>query len=249
MVVWCWVAGLVIWIAEVDRGYQLKSSQVSVLALLLILRDWSCPILKPCGTLSSFIRPRLDSPIGRFSLDFMLLANYIYLGVSLALSNDMREFIWYAIRAIPFANYFDEFILENKDEALRIRGQGGILITLCSFATNNTVATLLDFENFIFNDVYPNGSTKRALWQSFDHLADMLIPGMKLGVNHKTGQNWSLTARLTSNILNSGAFTLEWTPNGLLELFIKHRGVVHWKCGVLYDFNVVSNGDEVLSHV
>ncbi|KAK7850414.1 hypothetical protein CFP56_000999 [Quercus suber] len=55
-----------------------------------------------------------------------------------------------------------------------------------------------------------------------------------------------------------GAFTLEWDPKGL-ELVIKYRGVVHWKSGVLidnqfenisphqtsmFDFNVVSNGNE-----
>ncbi|KAK7859452.1 g-type lectin s-receptor-like serine/threonine-protein kinase ces101 [Quercus suber] len=57
--------------------------------------------------------------------------------------------------------------------------------------------------------MYSNGSTKWVLWQSFDHLALVLIPEMKLGVNHKTGQNWSLTSWLTWNVPNPGAFTLE----------------------------------------
>ena len=205
--------------------------------------------IKPGGTLSSFTGPWPHSPNGRFTLGFTLWSNnYTSLCVFLVPSNYIT---WCLSPGIPSANYSDEFILENKDGALRIRRPG-------SSATNKTVATLLDSGNFVFNEVYSNGSTKRVLWQSFDHLTEVLIPGMRLGVNHKTGQNWSLTSRLTARLPNPGAFTLEWDPKGL-ELVIKYRGVVHWKSGVLrdnqfenisphqtsvYDFNVVSNGDE-----
>ena len=79
-----------------------------------------------------------------------------------------------------------------------------------------------------------NGSIKQVLWQSFDYLADTLLPGIKLGVNYKTGQTWSLRSWLTEHIPVPGAFTLEWDPKGL-ELIIKQRGVVHWKSGVLRD--------------
>ena len=144
----------------------------------------------------SFPGPRLHSPNERFRLDFIPLTNYTNLNVLLVLSNDSFQNIWYAIPSIPIVNDFDKDILENKDGALRIRCQlGGIPIKLCSFATNKTAATLLDSGNV---------STKRVLWQSFDHLESVLIQGMKLGVNHKTGQNWSLTSRLTLNILNQG---------------------------------------------
>ncbi|KAK4594731.1 hypothetical protein RGQ29_018439 [Quercus rubra] len=230
------------------------------LFLLFFSSFWTshAQYIKPGGMLSSFTGPSLDSPNGRFGLGFALWSNYTSLCVFLVSSNDTANIIWCLSPGIPSANDSDEFILENKDGALRIRRPGGIPITLCSSATNKTVATLLDSGNFVFNEVYSNGSTKRVLWQSFDHLTEVLIPGMKLGVNHKTGQNWSLTSRLTGDIPNPGAFTLEWDPKGL-ELVIRQRGVVHWKSGVLrdnqfenisphlasmYDFNVVSNGDE-----
>ena len=213
--------------------------------------------IKPGDTLNCSIGPLLRSPNGRFNLYFSKSASYTYLGVFRVLPNDTRC-ICYSNQVIPSANDSDEFILENKDGALRISCQGGIPITLCSFTTNKTVATLLDSGNFVFNEVYSNGSTKRVLWQSYDHLVELLLPRMKLGVNHKTGQNWSLKSWLIGDYLIPGAFTLEWDPKGL-ELVIKHRGVVHWKSGVLrdnqfenispnmtsmYDFNVVSNGDE-----
>ena len=86
----------------------------------------------------------------------------------------------------------------------------------------NTVATLLDSGNFILKELYFNGSTIRVLWQSFDYPFDTLLPGMKLGINHKTGQTWSLTCVLSDEIIAPGPFTLNvvakpkfclWGPN------------------------------------
>ncbi|KAK0602356.1 hypothetical protein LWI29_032574 [Acer saccharum] len=37
------------------------------------------------------------------------------------------------------------------------------------------------------------------LWQSFDSPTSAFLPGMKLGINHKTGQNWSLTSWFSKN--------------------------------------------------
>ena len=122
--------------------------------------------------------------------------------------------------------------------------------------TNNTVASLLDSGNFVFNEVYSNGSKKRLLWKSFDYPGKVLLPGMKLGVNHKTGQNWSLIAWLTDDYPVPGAFTLEYSGH---QLIIRRRDVVYWKSGVLrgnefenilpkvtsmYHFSVVSNENE-----
>ena len=108
--------------------------------------------IKPGDTLSSFTGPLLDSLNGRFNLYFMPGANYTYLGVFLYIYNDVVSSIWYSSQGIPSANHSTKFILENKDGALRIRRQGGIPITLCySVATNKTIATLLDSENFVFS--------------------------------------------------------------------------------------------------
>ncbi|KAI3828623.1 hypothetical protein L1987_02730 [Smallanthus sonchifolius] len=48
--------------------------------------------------------------------------------------------------------------------------------------------------------------------KSFDHPTNVLLPGMKLGYDTRTRQNWTLTSSLSDNTSVSGAFTLSWEP-------------------------------------
>ncbi|KAK3197973.1 hypothetical protein Dsin_021388 [Dipteronia sinensis] len=75
-------------------------------------------------------------------------------------------------------------------------------------------------------------SGEQILWQSFDFPTDSFLPGMKLGINNKTGENWSLTSLLTASMPTPGAFTHEWIPHEL-QLVVKRRGVKFWTSGVL----------------
>ena len=210
--------------------------------------------LKPGDMLTSL--SRLVSSEGRFTLTFtsssLFESNCTFLVIS-STSGPSKTYLW-----ISGANDSNVLGLENKAGALIIMGQAGNLMTLYSSTqpTNNTVATLLDSGNFIFQEVYSNGSTKRVLWQSFDNPGNTLVPGMKLGINHKTGQTWSLRSWLTRDLPIPGPFSLEWEGN---QLVIRRREVVYWKSGVLrenqfenispnltsmYHFNIVSNDDE-----
>ncbi|GAU16881.1 hypothetical protein TSUD_368310 [Trifolium subterraneum] len=82
---------------------------------------------------------------------------------------------------------------------------------------------------------------------------------MKLGVNRKSGHNWSLVSVLSGSIIKSGEFSLEWEPKEG-QLNIKKSGKVYWKSRKLgrngffenipvnvqdmYEYNIVSNKDE-----
>ena len=60
--------------------------------------------------------------------------------------------VWFASSVITAANDSNMITLANDAGALKIRRPGAKPIELCSSAqpTNNTLATLLDSENFIF---------------------------------------------------------------------------------------------------
>ncbi|KAJ1404681.1 Serine-threonine/tyrosine-protein kinase, catalytic domain [Sesbania bispinosa] len=109
---------------------------------------------------------------------------------------------------------------------------------------NNTVATLLDTGNFVLQQLHPNGM-KSMLWQSFDYPTDSLLPGMKLGVSHKTAHNWSLVSWFSRSLPYPGPFRLDWEPKRR-ELVISKNEQVYWRSGELRNnrFEHVSAEDE-----
>ncbi|KAE9592820.1 hypothetical protein Lal_00029359 [Lupinus albus] len=172
--------------------------------------------------------------------------------------------IWTANRNQPITNGSGILSLD-KSGVLKIEAQDLKPIILYSppptqFNNNNIsiVATILDSGNFVVQQLNPNGSTKRVLWQSFDYPTDTLFPGMKLGVNHKTGHSWSLVSWVSETLPSFGTFKLEWEPKEG-ELVITRIGKVLWKSGKLiknrfqhipedsksnYSYTIVSNEDE-----
>ncbi|KAI7730615.1 hypothetical protein M8C21_009110 [Ambrosia artemisiifolia] len=95
----------------------------------------------------------------------------------------------------------------------------------------NVTATLEDTGNFrLINEI-----DKRVLWQSFDHPTNVLLPGMKLGYDRKTNQNWTLTSWLSDTIYDPGAFTLslELIDETSQRLMIRRRGQPYWTSGFL----------------
>ncbi|KAM4121149.1 hypothetical protein ACJW30_03G186800 [Castanea mollissima] len=185
--------------------------------------------------------------------------NNIYLGIWF--TNDPKKIVWVGNRNAPVVNTAAVLTLETKGN-FKILPQGGDAISLYSHqATNYTYtlfATLLDSGNFVLQELDSNGTTRKVLWQSFDEPTDTLLPGMKLGVNHKNGRPWSLTSWLNEVVPVPGQFSLEWDPKGR-QLIIRRQGVEFWTSGVLkgdkfefisdeskrmYNFTIVSNEDE-----
>ncbi|KAK0598937.1 hypothetical protein LWI29_000892 [Acer saccharum] len=148
-------------------------------------------------------------------------------------------------------NVIMEEVEKLKEDMARMRSQGkGILARLtCSkfieritnnhFATKFRALTMAEYHegqdsmkhddgNFVLKksaDDSTGGVTEQILWQSFDSPTDCFLPGMKLGINLKTGQNWSLTSWLTDSIPTPGAFTLNWVPKER-QLILRRRGEI-----------------------
>ncbi|CAH1427261.1 unnamed protein product [Lactuca virosa] len=113
---------------------------------------------------------------------------------------------------------------------------------------DNLTATLSYTGNFKLK----NETDNQTLWQSFDYPTNLLLPGMKIGVNLKTGQSWNLTSRLRIGNPDLGAFTLSWEPTdeASQRFMIRRRGQPYWTSGNLsnqispnkFEFLTVDNG-------
>ncbi|XP_054792912.1 G-type lectin S-receptor-like serine/threonine-protein kinase At1g67520 [Prosopis cineraria] len=168
--------------------------------------------------------------------------------------------VWIANRNDPILGYDGGYLSLDNAGTMQIIRQGGEPLILYSPSEdiNKTKAILLDTGNFVLQELDPDRSVKSVLWQSFDYSTDLLLPGMELGVDHRTGETSSLVSYLTSDIPSSGASTLEWDPKRG-ELIIQRRGQIYWASGVLRNqrfeyipeetqamnrYTVVSNEDE-----
>ncbi|TXG69085.1 hypothetical protein EZV62_004020 [Acer yangbiense] len=149
---------------------------------------------------------------------------------------DSRKVVWVANRNIPIFEKSGVLLTIDELGKLKISYNGGSSIAL-SFVQSkniNASATLLDSGNFVFKEVDSDGSTERILWQSFDYPTDTLLPGMKLGMNLKTGHFWSLTSWISESLPAEGSFSLTTGVgiNGSSLIIIRWKRSVYWTSGV-----------------
>ncbi|KAI4333309.1 hypothetical protein L6164_018137 [Bauhinia variegata] len=184
--------------------------------------------LKPGDVLN--ISDKLCSASGNYCMQFDV-TDVTYLQI---IQTSGSWVIWTANRDQPSLNYSGVLTLDYSG-TLKITRQHEEPITLYNSTqgTNiSSIATLFDSGNFVLQELYPNGSVKSTLWQSFDYPTDTLVPGMRLGVNGRTGQSWLLVSYESDESPASGAFTLEWEPTSA-QLIIRRRGQIYWASGIL----------------
>eukprot|EP00258_Populus_trichocarpa_P032572 XP_024448591.1 G-type lectin S-receptor-like serine/threonine-protein kinase CES101 [Populus trichocarpa] len=199
----------------------------------------------------------LVSKNGLFTLGFTRLgsaeSNATYLGIWY--NNDRSHPFWLANRDKPIADNSGVLAIDGSGN-MKLTYSGGDPVEFYSSqsSTTNITAILEDSGNFVLKD--ENSGSQQVLWQSFDFPTDTFLPGMKLGINHRTGQSWSLMSWLSDLVPTpAGAFTFEWDTNGK-ELVIKRRDVIYWTSGpsrsntsfeilsLDQSFITVSNADE-----
>ncbi|KAM1795942.1 hypothetical protein ACFX15_035286 [Malus domestica] len=235
-----------------------------IFACLWCLHD-AKDTLKPGDTLNS--SSTLVSASGKFVLKFVVQtidgSNSSYIAILHDKQGANKAWIGNRNSPIPYPS--SPLLTFDLSNTLRITNQGGNPIVIYSppkniSSTNAFEAILLDSGNFVIREAPSvNGSTNGVLWQSFDYPTDTFLPGMKLGVDRRSGKNWSLLSWATSYNPAPGPLTLDWDPNGK-QLRIKQGGVVNWTSGVFddgkfpfifpdvskqrYNFSIISNEDE-----
>ncbi|XBI29467.1 hypothetical protein VPH35_053449 [Triticum aestivum] len=127
--------------------------------------------------------------------------------------------------------------------------------------TTKATAQLLDSGNLVVSSD-GSGSSQSVAWQSFDYPTDTQLPGMKVGVDHRSGFAWNMTSWSSPADPSPGQYTVKLITGGLPEFFL-FRGPAKifttgpWNGVVLtgvpelkteaYTFVLVSNPNETYS--
>ncbi|KAF8396337.1 hypothetical protein HHK36_017953 [Tetracentron sinense] len=137
--------------------------------------------------------------------------------------------VWVANREKPIKDS-SALLMINADGNLVIvqKNQSNLLwSTNLALSTNDSIAKLSNSGNLVLLEK----NTKKVLWQSFDYPTHTYLPGMKLGVNRKTGQNWLLTSWKSINDPARGNYSLVLDPRGSPQLFLYRGSARYWRSG------------------
>ena len=193
------------------------------------------------------------SASGKFKIGFIsLTGGPCYIGIRYN-DNRFREnnTLWVANRDNPILNNPESLTIDDNGD-LKITYNGDRSFVLYSgHEASNVSAVLLNTGNFVLSEI----SSGRQLWQSFDYPTHVLLPGMKLGVDRKTGQRWVLTSWRSQEVQASGNFTFGLHPNRTDQLIILLHGDLYWTSGYVnsssfrltnsnYSFDYTSNENE-----
>lgn len=162
-----------------------------------------------------------------FALGFFKPGNsrYMYLGIWFH-KVKLQTLVWVANRNNPINSSSGLLSLNQQDGNLVLYSNSKQVwsTNLSMEASHTWEAKLLDSGNLVLV-----GRNNRILWQSFDYPTHTFIPGMKLGLNRKTGLNKFLTSWRSVSDPGSGNYTYGVNPSGSPQLFLLNGTTPYWR--------------------
>ncbi|KAF2303576.1 hypothetical protein GH714_019508 [Hevea brasiliensis] len=185
-------------------------------------------------------------------------SSYRYLGIWYNKISE-KTVVWVANRDSPINDTSGVLsITSHGNLALHSRNQTTPLwfTNASALPTNNCVAQLLDSGNLV---LFRSGS---AIWQSFEHPTNNLLPNSKLGLDRRKGLNWFLTSWKSSDDPGTSNFSYRFNPEGYPQLFLYEGHVPKWRAGYwngvrwsgvpamqrysfIFNYTIVNNENEI----
>lgn len=160
---------------------------------------------------------------GNFELGFFSPwnSNDRYIGIWFK-NIPQQTVFWVANRNNPLTDASGVLTITATGNVSILRNQSSVPAVWSSNSSTTTsrnpVLQLLENGNLVVKD---GVSENYYLWQSFDHPCDTLIPGMKLGLNLQTGNNWYLSSWKSLQDPSTGDYTYKLDHKGLPQFFLR----------------------------
>jgi hypothetical protein len=205
----------------------------------------------------------LVSKYGSFELGFFSpgSSSNRYLGIWYK-NIPLRTVVWVANRRHP---------IKDLSGVLMVNGSGNLVLldqnrTVVWSANStkearNPIAQLLESGNLVLTDDQKEENPENYLWQSFDYPSDTLLPGMKIGWDLRTGLERRISAWKSWDDPSPGELTwgieLHNYPETVMKKGsekyfrngpwngVRYSGEPELKANPVFNFNFVSNKDEV----
>ncbi|XP_029117890.1 G-type lectin S-receptor-like serine/threonine-protein kinase B120 isoform X2 [Elaeis guineensis] len=220
------------------------------LAIFLLLSS-SHPLVASDDRLSPgesmSLNETLVSDGGAFALGFFPLGNSppnLYLAIwynNIA----QKTIVWVANREKPINVSSAILTISNDSNLLLVDSKGSVFWSSNvknngSSKNSNPAAVLLNDGNLVLRD-----GSDTILWQSFDHLTDTFLPGMKFKISYKTHEASRLTSWKDPQDPSLGNFSYGGDPNTYFEAFTWQGSQPYWRRrvwdGRLYSARQVTN--------
>ncbi|XVE87894.1 hypothetical protein DITRI_Ditri19aG0025300 [Diplodiscus trichospermus] len=165
---------------------------------------------------------------GHFELGFFspLNSDYRYIGIWFQ-NIPQRTVFWVANRNNPLSDSSGVLMVTATGNVTILRNQTSGPVWSSNSSATNPVLQLLDTGNLVVKD----GASENYLWQSFDHPCDTLIPGMKLGLNIPTGEEWYLSSGKSLQDPSTGDYTYKLDHLGLPQIILRQGTEITYRSG------------------
>ncbi|KAE8703212.1 S-locus lectin protein kinase family protein [Hibiscus syriacus] len=132
---------------------------------------------------------------GSFALGFFSPGNSTNRYLGIWYNNDpMQTVVWVANRINPINDSSGLLKIESSGKmVLQVQNTTAVWSSNTTRSVQNPVLQLLDSGNLVVRDGN-DGNPENYLWQSFDYPSDTMLPGMKIGVDLRTGLDRRLSA-------------------------------------------------------
>ncbi|RWR88168.1 G-type lectin S-receptor-like serine/threonine-protein kinase RKS1 [Cinnamomum micranthum f. kanehirae] len=160
--------------------------------------------------------------------------------------------VWTANRENPVGNSSGILTIKGGNLVLLDGGHNNNITLWSTNVSSSTMenyssATLTDSGNLVLTDGH-----QRMLWESFDHPTNTFLPGIKLGLNRRTGLNRILTSWKSVDDPAAGEFSLSPDPVGVPQYFLRKGSDPIWRSGPWNGQRLsgtpLMNRDPVFSH-
>ncbi|KAH0716730.1 hypothetical protein KY290_012996 [Solanum tuberosum] len=169
---------------------------------------------------------------GKFKLEFFSpgTSGKRYLGI-LFNKVTVQTVVWVANRDNPLNDTSSVLNFTRQGILTLLNGSGRVIWSSNSTRHGqNPVAQLLDSGNLVVRDAAED-KPQNYLWQSFDNPGDTALPGMKVGINLKTGFHRSLSSWKSTNDPSRGQFTWTFDTGGFLQTFVMNGSIELYRAG------------------